>query len=81
MAVVRVWLLGSVEHGIYPPQTTINYLAELLSKYDGSADMDLVWGPDLSCIELKGDGEPNIVCGPGLRILRNGNVVTIEKDE
>jgi hypothetical protein len=44
---IRVWKLGSLEHRIIPTQDTINKFADMLVKWDGKSDLDLIWGPDI----------------------------------
>lgn len=48
---IRVWKLGNVEAGIYPPASVIQYLAEILANNVGGGVMDLVWGPDIELME------------------------------
>lgn len=48
---IRVWKLGSVSEGIYPPQSVLQYLAQILTNNVGGGVMDLVWGPDIELFE------------------------------
>lgn len=76
--IVRVWRLGSLEHRLYPTTEAINHLAKMLLDAPVDHDLDVIWGPDLDVIELKGTGELNIVASPGIRVTRDGNVVKVE---
>lgn len=80
MSVVRVWTLGSLEHKVLPTQEAVDRLAAILSKPAPDGGFDIIWDDSLKVTELKGDGEPNIVCGPGIKVTREGNVVKVEKD-
>ena len=44
---VRLWRLGSFEHGIYPNRDGIQKLRNILAKNVGGGVLDLVWGPEL----------------------------------
>lgn len=48
---IRVWKLGSIEHGIYPPPEVIQQLSEMLVNNVAGGMMDLVWGPDIDLLE------------------------------
>lgn len=48
---IRVWKLGSVEAGIYPPESVIQRLAEMLANNVAGGIVDLVWGPDIDLLE------------------------------
>lgn len=54
MKKIRVWKLGSLEHGIYPSDVAFDKLTKLLQlvyeKEDGT--VDLIWGPDLEVFEI-----------------------------
>ena len=45
---IRLWSLGSFEHGIYPLAASINKLRSVLSKVGSGDVMDIVWGPELT---------------------------------
>lgn len=40
---IRVWKLGSLEHGIMPTQEAVDTLTELLA----AGASDIIWGPDI----------------------------------
>jgi len=44
---LRVWKLGSLEHKIFPTEEVVQRLADILRKWDGESDLDLIWGPDI----------------------------------
>jgi len=69
-----------LDQKILPTQAAIDKLASQLRAL-GENGSDLIWGPDVSVIELKGDGCPNIVCGPGIKITREGDNVLVAKVE
>lgn len=48
---IRVWKLGSLEHGIYPPESVIQRLAEMLANNVAGGIVDLIWGPDIDLLE------------------------------
>jgi hypothetical protein len=80
-SIVRVWQLGSLEHKVFPTAEAIDSLVNILLKVmSEGGPSDVIWGPDLKVTELVGDGEPEIVCGPGIRVTREGRVVRVEAD-
>lgn len=52
---IRVWKLGSVAEGIYPPAEVLQYLANILTNSTAAGVIDLVWGPDIELIQTKTD--------------------------
>lgn len=47
---IRLWTLGSLEHGVVPPKSAIDALKNMLEGMRNSdGTVDLVWGPDLKC--------------------------------
>jgi hypothetical protein len=48
---VRLWKLGDIEHGIFPTDTAIQKLADILLSNPGGGAFDLIWGPELSLQE------------------------------
>lgn len=48
---IRVWKMGSLEHGVMPHPALMQRLAEMLTNNVGGGVMDLVWGPDLELVE------------------------------
>lgn len=48
---IRVWKMGSLEHGVMPHPSLMQRLAEMLTNNVGGGVMDLVWGPDLELVE------------------------------
>jgi len=48
---IRVWKLGSLEHGVMPHPNNMLRLARMLTNNIGGGVMDLVWGPDLELTE------------------------------
>lgn len=44
---IRVWRLGNLEKGIFPTDTAINKLADILLSNPGGGAFDIIWGPDL----------------------------------
>lgn len=52
---IRVWTLGDIENGIFPTDTAINRLADILLTNSGSGPFDIIWGPDLKVSELTTD--------------------------
>jgi len=79
-SIVRVWRLGSLDHGIMPTAAAFDHFVRLLLAAAPDDDLDIVWDPAISVLELKGTGEVNIVTGPGIRVTREGNVVKVEKE-
>lgn len=77
---IRVWRLGSLEHRIPADPKAIDRLAELLAAASEGQDLDIVWGPDIDVLEMRGVGEINVVTGPGVRVTREGDVVKIETE-
>lgn len=45
---LRIWKLGNLEHRILPTKEAIDRLADILMKWDGKSDLDLIWSPDIS---------------------------------
>jgi hypothetical protein len=45
---IRLWTLGSLEHGIGPQKAVMNKLRDILASHVGGGTMDLVWGPELT---------------------------------
>lgn len=61
---IRLWKLGSLEHGLCPSHETMQKLADILNNWDGKADLDLIWGPDISVEEFEiGEEDVNLVEG------------------
>lgn len=54
--VIRLWKLGSIEHGIYPTDAEVQRLADILS-CDGGPPTDIIWGPYLTCEVINTDGK------------------------
>lgn len=52
---VRIWKLGDLEKGIFPTDTAINKLIEILMSNPGGGAFDIVWGPDLKVEGYKTD--------------------------
>ena len=50
---VRLWKLGDLDKGIFPTNTAVNRLIEILLSNTGGGAFDLVWGPDLTIEEYK----------------------------
>jgi hypothetical protein len=48
---VRLWKLGSLEHEIYPTDTGIEKLRDVLSSNPGAGAFDVIWGPELTLEE------------------------------
>ena len=48
---VRLWKLGDIEAGIFPTDTAIQKLADILLSNPGGGAFDLIWGPELSLQE------------------------------
>lgn len=44
---VRLWRLGSLDHGIVPNAGMINKLRNILAANVGGGTMDMIWGPEL----------------------------------
>jgi hypothetical protein len=80
---VRVWQLGSMEHKVFPTEKAVDALRDmLLAMTNGEVEVtDIIWGPELTVTELVGDGDPEIVTGPGIRITREGRVVKVERED
>lgn len=49
---VAVWILGSLEHKTTPTQETINKFKEELRKVHNGEQKDIVWGPDLTSVQV-----------------------------
>ena len=45
---VRLWILGDLEHEIYPTEAAITKLRNVLSSNPGAGAFDIIWGPELS---------------------------------
>jgi hypothetical protein len=58
---IRVWKLRSLEHQILPTRKAIETLAELLSKVGAGGVTDIIWGPDIECFTVNGDGVNKIL--------------------
>ena len=54
---MRIWKLGSLDHGILPTKEAINSLSELLA----SNPDDIVWGPDLQVQTIGEDNHDVII--------------------
>lgn len=52
---VRLWTLGDIALGIFPTDTAINKLIEILISNPGGGAFDIVWGPDLKLQETSTD--------------------------
>jgi hypothetical protein len=52
---VRVWRLGSLEHGLAPTATSSEILSQMLGANVGGGLIDIVWGPDIDLIETDSD--------------------------
>jgi hypothetical protein len=48
---LRIWKLGSLEHKVFPTGEAIRALAEMLANTIDGGDIDIIWGPDISCEE------------------------------
>jgi hypothetical protein len=49
---LRVWKLGNLEHKVMPTDTTMQRLADILTKWDGTSDLDLIWDPSIEVQQL-----------------------------
>jgi len=45
---IRLWTVGSLDHGIGPQKAVLNRLRDILASHTGGGTMDLVWGPELN---------------------------------
>lgn len=45
---IRLWKLGSMEHGIIPTQKEFEKLTNLLKDWDGKSTVDIIWADTLS---------------------------------
>lgn len=54
--VIRLWKLGSLDHGIYPTDAAIQKLASILNDTQGGV-CDIIWGPDLTCEVITTEGK------------------------
>ncbi len=54
---IRLWNLGSMEHGIYPTDEACGRLAEILNNRKLDEPLDLIWGPELSVTQISTDGK------------------------
>jgi hypothetical protein len=45
---VRLWKLGDLEKELFPNETAINKLVNVLSSNPGGGPFDIIWGPDLT---------------------------------
>jgi hypothetical protein len=52
---VRLWKLGSLEHGLFPTDAAITKLADILLSNPGGGAFDVLWGPDLTLEVGKSD--------------------------
>lgn len=48
---IRVWKLGDLDAGIYPPESVLQRLAEMLTNHVAGGMIDLVWGPDIDLLQ------------------------------
>jgi hypothetical protein len=48
---VRIWKLGSLEHGIIPTDAAIQKLADILLSNPGGGAFDVIWGPELEYVD------------------------------
>ncbi len=49
---IRLWRVGSLEHGLVPSEATLNRLADMLASNVGTGTvMDLIWTPDIELTE------------------------------
>lgn len=53
MSKLRVWKLGSTEFSVVPTDYMVCQFAELLKNWDGTSDLNLVWGMPLSMQEFE----------------------------
>lgn len=44
---VRLWRLGSLDHELFPNESSINKLVNVLSSNPGGGPFDIIWGPEL----------------------------------
>jgi hypothetical protein len=84
--VLRVWKLGSLEHKVFPTACAVDRLVEVVKEADellrdGREHVNIVWDDTLAVHELRGSGAVNIVTGPGIRIVKDGNVVRVELED
>ncbi len=49
---IRLWRLGSLEDRIFPTEKAIQKLADMLVSVDNNAELDIVWGPDITVQEI-----------------------------
>lgn len=69
--VIRLWKLGSLEHKMYPTQNSVNKLTELLGSIKVGETADLIWGPDIECLEINNsDGFVNMIADPSVEIIK-----------
>lgn len=80
MSTLRVWRLGSAEHKVLPTQEAVDRLAEMLRNRPGGEDLDIVWDPFIDVVSVSGEGDVDIVTGPGIRVTREGTVVRVERE-
>ena len=52
---IRIWKLGSLEHGLVPTDAAVNKLAGILLNHMAGGAIDLIWGPDLEIQETSTD--------------------------
>jgi hypothetical protein len=45
---IRIWKLGDIENGIYPTESAVKKLADIIGSWDGESAFDIIWGPDLT---------------------------------
>jgi hypothetical protein len=80
---LRVWKLGRLDanHKLFPTKEAIDALADMLRKWDGKGDIEIIWGPDLEVTQFDADTNGvEIVAGPGIRLCRDGKVIKVEAE-
>jgi hypothetical protein len=58
---IRVWRLGSLEHGVIPNKRAIERLKEILAENCKDDVFDLVWGPEIDVLELTGQKSVEVI--------------------
>ena len=61
---IRLWKIGSMEHGIYPDKDVINkarnIIKDMIDNPSSDGVADLVWGPELS-VEIIDTGDVDAI--------------------
>lgn len=70
--------MGDLDRNILPTERAISVLANMLSKWDGKSNLDLIWGPEFNVEVLEiSSNDLQVVASSDIELVQEGNILKI----